>query len=579
MTDAARPSAADPGAAEPTLVGRTLEGRFKILERLAAGGMGVVYRAEQMPLGRTVALKVLEAQNPTVDESFSKRFILEASAAAKLAHPNTIVVFDYGKTADGLYFLAMEYLPGDTLSKRLATDGPLAPIDAIHVALQIASSLRDAHEQGLVHRDLKPGNVMFAPRGGDALFIKVLDFGLVKMLGAEGQNLQLTQSGVMIGSPRYMAPEQVKSQSIDARTDIYSFGAVLYHMLTGSPPFPSGSAFEAMNHHVYSAPRPFKQAWPQCPAGPGLEAVVMRCLQKQPDDRFATMGEVMDALRACAGEAGTSAAMVGSYLTASSGSSGSSPGRTGPLLAPVAPAAAPSSPFAAPSSVAAAPARGPIKTMRFDVSEHPPPPLEAAPPAVKPRSSPIKLALMGFVLVFAAGLAAAAALLIPVGNEDPADDLIAVAEEGPATTSEPPPVPEPPPIPPTAEVTDRRDPVPPPDPVPPTVPTMLRSDPPGCTVRRDGLDLGDAPIPLLIEPGERWTLEISREGYVTRTVTVASGAELTVHLDAAPVRTRPREDVPVPVIRPLGPSSTPSSRPHTPRPDPRTPELDNPWAR
>src|SRR5690606_38251649 len=173
----------------------------------AAGGMGVVFKAEQIPLGRVVALKVLESkQSPTVDESFGRRFFLEASAAAKLAHPNTIVVHDYGKTDEGLYFIAMEYLDGGCLGARLKEQGPLTPAQAIHVGLQVAGSLADAHGQGLVHRDLKPGNVMFAPRGGDPYFVKVLDFGLVKVLGqGEDENLALTRSGVMMGSPRYMA--------------------------------------------------------------------------------------------------------------------------------------------------------------------------------------------------------------------------------------------------------------------------------------------------------------------------------------------------------------------------------------
>ncbi|MCA9573516.1 MAG: serine/threonine protein kinase, partial [Myxococcales bacterium] len=207
-----------------------------------------------------------------------------------------IVVHDYGSTSDGMCFIAMEYLGGGTLSARLKTSGPLVPAAAIHVSMQIASSLHGAHEQGLVHRDLKPGNVMFAPRGGDPLFVKVLDFGLVKVLDQGKDALQLTQSGVMMGSPRYMAPEQVKAQPTDARTDIYSFGAVLYHMLTGAPPFHAGSAFEAMQHHVYSQPPPMRATWPGCTAGPMLEALVMRCLAKEPGHRPQGMDEVMNAL-------------------------------------------------------------------------------------------------------------------------------------------------------------------------------------------------------------------------------------------------------------------------------------------
>lgn len=551
---------------EDTLVGRVVEGRFHVLERLAAGGMGVVYKAEQQPLGRLVALKILELQNGAIDESFSQRFFLEASAAAKLAHPNTIVVHDYGKTSDDLYFIAMEYLDGGTLSARLKKQGPLLPPEAIHVAMQIASSLRDAHQQGLVHRDLKPGNVMFTPRGGDPLFIKVLDFGLVKMVG-EGQNLNLTQSGVMMGSPRYMSPEQVKSQAVDARTDIYSFGAVLFHAITGRPPFVSGSAFEAMNHHVYTAAPSLHDAWAHCPAGPQLDAVVRKCLEKDPANRFQTMDDVMGALRACAGEAGASAS-VGSYLGVGSTSSADAPAPTAP------PVAAP--PMAAPQPAPTpAPVQGPPpsqKTLLYQPAPSFPAPQPVPQAAPAPSSGGMlwKVLLGAFVLLFAGVAAGAAAwLLIPVDEVEPTPE---------------PPTPEPVAVEPAPEPEPEPEPAPVPEPAPATAeaapsPLMLRTDPPGATVRRDGADLGDTPIPLLIATGERWTVEISHEGYETRTVTLLGGQpELTVHLDAADARPRPRTGrrrapVPQPQVRPLG-----GGRGGPARPDPRAPELDNPWA-
>lgn len=553
---------APPDAAldEDTLVGRVVEGRFHVLERLAAGGMGVVYKAEQQPLGRLVALKILELQTGLVDESFSQRFFLEASAAAKLGHPNTIVVHDYGKTSDGLYFIAMEYLDGGTLSHRLKSEGPLSPPDAIHVALQVASSLRDAHAQGLVHRDLKPGNVMFAPRGGDPLFIKVLDFGLVKMVG-EGQNLNLTQSGVMMGSPRYMSPEQVKSQPVDARTDIYSFGAVFFHALTGRPPFSAGSAFEAMNHHVYTAAPSFREAWPQCPAGPQLEAVTRRCLEKDPARRFQTMDEVMNALRACANEAGASAS-VGSYLGVGSTSSADAPAPSAVTPAPVHSPA----PVARPTSQ---------KTLMYQPTpSFPAPEPQAAAPVAAPapasKGSGLKLALGALVLLLSGAAAGVSAwLLIPSGDDPPE-----VAEPAPDPTpepvaEEPPPEPSPEPSPEPAErAVEPR-------------PLTLRTDPSGATVRRDGAELGDTPIPLVIGPGERWTVEISYEGYQTRSVTLLGGQpELTVHLQ--PVEEPPatgrrrRQPVPEPQVRPLAPAPRPQGGPV--RPDPRAPELDNPWA-
>ena len=186
---------------DDALVGRTLAGRYRIEARLAAGGMGVVYRAEQQPLGRAVALKVLKPPGDrAMKHQFTDRFLREAASMAQLQHPNTVVIHDYGQDGDVLYF-TMEYLAGETLTQRIRRMGPMEPEDAIHVGVQIASSLGDAHATGLVHRDLKPGNVMLLERGGDRLFVKVLDFGLVKLVGGEAQR-QLTQSGIILGSPR-----------------------------------------------------------------------------------------------------------------------------------------------------------------------------------------------------------------------------------------------------------------------------------------------------------------------------------------------------------------------------------------
>jgi serine/threonine-protein kinase len=574
---------------EDPFVGRVIEGRFEVKRRLAAGGMGVVYEAIQQPLGRVVAFKILENKGSAQDENFSKRFFLEASAAARLAHPNTIVVHDYGKSGDGLFFIAMEYLDGGTLGDRLRKQGPLTPSEAIHVGLQIVSSLRDAHAQGLVHRDLKPGNVMFAPRGGDPSFVKVLDFGLVKMVN-EGQDLALTQSGVMMGSPRYMAPEQVKAQQIDARTDIYSFGAVLYHMLTGAPPFHAGSAFEAMNHHVYTPPPPLRATWPGCTAGAHLEAVVMRCLEKEPASRFQGMDEIIVALKGCEAEAGSVESGAGSYISASYSALQARP----PITAPGATGSAPSlpgSPFAAPPAAPASgsqpsisesgmrasspyadqPAANRAKTMRFDAPPSLAPPPVEAPPA---SGGALKIVVAGLVLVVAAVAAASAALLIPMGDETehPVDTPAPVAET-PVDPVEPPVV-APPVAPPVVQ---------PPVAQPPVIVTqqlMLRTDPPSARVRRDGFDLGDTPLPLMIPAGERWTLEISLQGYETRTVTVLGGQpELLLHLTpVAPERpiARPRNPIPVPQpeVRPLGPAPTPRPR----NPAVYAPDLDDPWA-
>lgn len=573
---------------EDGLIGRVIEGRYAILERLAAGGMGVVYKAEQRPLGRVVALKILEIQKtPNASASFGQRFFLEASAAAKLAHPNTIVVHDYGKTDDGLYFIAMEHLDGGTLNKRLRKLGPLSPAEAIHVGLQVVSSLRDAHAQGLVHRDLKPGNVMFAPRGGDPLFVKVLDFGLVKVLGEGGENLGLTQSGVMMGSPRYMAPEQVKAAPVDARTDIYAFGAVLYHMLTGAPPFAAGSAYEAMNAHVNTPPPPLRSSRPDCTAGPLLEAVVMRCLEKDPAARFQSMDEVMGGLRGCEAEAGASNS--GSYLGSAlsrGGSSSSQPELSSQPGVSSTEASQPGSQPDAPASTGTY-----QRTVRFSAPDlEPPPHHHGSPehashdphgsahhePAPSRSGSALKVALaVGALLVV--GVSVAAAVVVwPRIDGEPAP-LEPVQAAPPETTPEP-PVEEPAVEPASVEPTIAA-------PAAAPAPLLLRTDPSGARVRLDGVDLGDTPIPLHIPDGERWRIEVSLDRYETRSVTVMSGQEeLLLHLE--PVAPEPAADSPrpqrpappstrpeAPVVRPLPP---PTSGPT--HPDVYAPDLDSPWA-
>jgi len=286
--------------ASDTLVGQILNGRFKVLERIGAGGMGRVYKALQAPLDREVALKVL---NPGYaveqDPAFAKRFFLEASVSAKLTHPNSITIFDYGRTDDGVFFIAMEYLHGRTLHQVIAAEGCLVAPRAVHIARQICRALREAHGLGIVHRDLKPANVMLLHHGDDEDFVKVLDFGLVKFFGAdsdkngEGDGGELTQGGVFLGSPTYMAPEQARNES-DPRSDVYSLGVVLYHMLAGRPPFQGKAPVDIILKHVNDTPPPFRH---ELKVPPDLEAVVMRALSKAPEDRYASMEDFLDALK------------------------------------------------------------------------------------------------------------------------------------------------------------------------------------------------------------------------------------------------------------------------------------------
>jgi eukaryotic-like serine/threonine-protein kinase len=286
------------GAADP-LIGRVLNDRFRILSPLGSGGMGKVYKAVQTPLDRVVALKILNPNFPAEkDPAFKRRFFLEASLTSKLRHPNTVTVIDYGQTEDGIYFIAMEYMEGQTLAEVLAHEKTLPWRRVLDIAQQICRSLREAHKLGVIHRDLKPANVMLLNEA-DHDMVKVLDFGLVKsFLAADGQagDPEVTQNGVFLGSPQYMAPEQARNVA-DPRSDVYSLGILVYQMLAGRPPFQGKDYLEVIFQHMKEAPRPIRDLNPNAEVPHEVEAVVLRCLQKDPAARYQSMDEVLEALR------------------------------------------------------------------------------------------------------------------------------------------------------------------------------------------------------------------------------------------------------------------------------------------
>jgi serine/threonine protein kinase len=286
------------------LIGRVINDRFRVVALIARGGMGKVYRAEQAPLGREVALKVL---NPNYsgdsDPEFHKRFFLEASTCSKLTHPNTVTIFDYGRTDDDVYYIAMELLEGRTLHRMLRDDGPFNAPRALHIARQVCRSLREAHSLGVIHRDLKPANIFLVRHGDENDFVKVLDFGLVKELG-EGEDL--TQTGLFMGSPKYMSPEQIRGENVDGRADIYALGVITYEMLTGKVPFDRPNSVNILMAHVHEAPPPIKEAYPASEVPPGVEQIVMKALAKKPEDRFSSMDEMLNALKRTTLDAGFS---------------------------------------------------------------------------------------------------------------------------------------------------------------------------------------------------------------------------------------------------------------------------------
>src|SRR5438477_4966494 len=280
----ASPNPQLPAEADP-LIGRTINDRYRVIEAIGHGGMGRVYKALQSPLDRLVALKVLGAGHDR-DPNFYKRFFLEASVTARLTHPNTITLYDYGRTEDGIFFIAMEYLDGRTLSQAMQQEGPLAQERAIHVAQQICRSLREAHALGIVHRDLKPANVMLLRQHDDHDFVKVLDFGLVKFFHGEKNETDITNAGTFMGSPHYIAPEQARNQGPDQRCDIYSLGVLLYQMLTGKVPFTAPNPVDIILKHLHDAPVAPRVLRPDLTIAPGLQDLVLLCMAMNSDERF-----------------------------------------------------------------------------------------------------------------------------------------------------------------------------------------------------------------------------------------------------------------------------------------------------
>jgi serine/threonine-protein kinase len=261
---------------------RVLGDRYEIHQRLARGGMAQVYLARDRSLDRPVAVKELVPEFAT-DRTFVERFRREAQAAANLAHPNIVGVYDWG-TQDGTYYIVMEYIDGPSLSQMIRRDGPLHPRRAAELAGEVAGALGFAHSRGVVHRDIKPGNVLLTSQGQ----AKVTDFGIARALSSPDEDL--TQAGSVMGTATYFSPEQAQGLQVDPRSDLYSLGVVLYEMSTGRTPFTGDTPLAIAYKHVQDQPAPPTSIIPDLPRG--LEAIIMRLLQKRPDDRYASAEEL-----------------------------------------------------------------------------------------------------------------------------------------------------------------------------------------------------------------------------------------------------------------------------------------------
>jgi serine/threonine-protein kinase len=278
-------------------------GQYRLVRRLGSGGMGEVYLGEHLLLRRPCAIKLIRPEQAG-DPTTLLRFEREVQAMANLTHPNTVEVYDYGHAEDGTFYYVMEYLPGQTLEHLVAQHGPLPPARAIHFLRQVCGALREAHRAGLLHRDVKPSNILVCERGGVADVAKLLDFGLVheSRLGHEKAG-RLTIQGTIVGSPPYMSPEQAAGKPhLDPRSDVYSVGGVAYFLLTGQPPFVRETAMLMLLAHAYEPVVPPAQVRPGVPED--LQAVVLRCLEKDPNCRFPDADCLGKALAACRDAAG-----------------------------------------------------------------------------------------------------------------------------------------------------------------------------------------------------------------------------------------------------------------------------------
>jgi serine/threonine-protein kinase len=271
-------------------------GQYVLRGKIGGGGMGEVYLADHVLLRRPCAIKLIHPARAG-DPAMLQRFEREVRATATLTHPNAVQVFDYGHTPDGTFYYVMEYLPGPTLEEMVGRHGPLPPERALHFLRQLCGALREAHAIGLIHRDLKPGNVIVCDRGRVPDVVKLLDFGLVHSASASADDDRLTKIGTVLGTPAFLSPEQAGGEAVDARSDIYSLGAVAYFLITGKPPFAGLPPAKMIAAHLYEHPTPPSALNPGVPAD--LEAVVLKCLAKASAGRFLDVEELDAALAAC----------------------------------------------------------------------------------------------------------------------------------------------------------------------------------------------------------------------------------------------------------------------------------------
>ena len=275
----------DSGTSVNSLIGKTIGGHYQILSQIGTGGMGAVYEAKHLLLLKLVAIKIISAARAS-DSKVLMRFQQEAKAASSLIHQNIAMVSEFGQAADGSPFLVMEKVKGKPLSQVIKEEGKLTQERSVSIMLQLCDALNYAHEQSVIHRDIKPANIILTEDADGREVVKIVDFGIAKVLSDDGADL--TQTGEVFGTPNYMSPEQCLGKPVDRRSDIYSLGCVFEEMLSGAPPFSAGSALETLMMHVNETP--------SARHSPLVSDVILRALEKQPLDRFQNAKEMTSAL-------------------------------------------------------------------------------------------------------------------------------------------------------------------------------------------------------------------------------------------------------------------------------------------
>jgi serine/threonine-protein kinase len=273
---------------DPNVLGRPLGGSFVALKRIGQGGMGTVYEGRQIQFDRIVAIKILSEAH-TADPQIMARFEREARSIARVVHPNVVQLIDSGVEDSNIAYIVMEYVKGIELSN--IPESELSGQFIIHVAQQVLNALSEAHAMNVIHRDLKPDNIMITRQDGDNRFVKVLDFGLAALT----DRAKITMSGQALGTPWYMSPEQATASNVTAASDLYSLGCVLYELATSRPPFPGNRPFNVMLQHVNAEVPPLVLR-PEVELSPDMIAFILKCLQKSPSDRYASANDALEAL-------------------------------------------------------------------------------------------------------------------------------------------------------------------------------------------------------------------------------------------------------------------------------------------